>query len=138
MAVDCFTVSAHNRRDVFGTLHAPFYFERINTGVHQLRDQVDRIEVTRRQQKISRRIAEDIMSPAIHERIWKPAGLRAPAAIPAAPADHTAHQALPGITYAERAVYKTFDFYAAVRANRTNFFERKFTREYNARKSQLL
>ena len=94
IVIDRLPVRADNGRNILRTFHPALDLQRIYPCVEQLWNQVNGIQIARREQKVSGRIAEHISSCCIDQCIRKAAGLRTAAAIPTAPADHAAHQTL--------------------------------------------
>ena len=94
IVINRLSVRADNGRNILRTFHPPLYLQRIYPCIEQLWNQINGIQIARREQKISGRIAEHISSCCIDQCIRKAAGLRTAATIPAAPADHAAHQTL--------------------------------------------
>ncbi len=123
-------------RDVFRLLHAAFDFKRRDADLHELRQEVKRIEVFRREQEIAGRVSEHVLPCNIYERIRQAAGLGAAAAVAAAAADHAAHEALARVADAERAMRECLDFGVRTCDDFANLRQRKLTRQHDARKAE--
>ena len=104
--VDRLAIGMHNRCDILGALHASLDFQRINARIKQLRDEFDRIQIARREKEVPSRLPKYILSIGIDQCIGQTTGLRTAPAIAAAAADHAAHQTLPRVADAERAMYE--------------------------------
>ena len=94
IVIDRLSVRADNGRNILRPFHPPLDLQRIYPCVEQLWNQINGIQIARREQKISGRIAEHISSCCIDQCIREAAGLRTASTISTAPADHAAHQAL--------------------------------------------
>ena len=130
------TIGACGQRHIIGVLVAAFDLERGEADAHDLRDLAQRIEIARREQVA--RIAER-SSPAIHDQlVGQAAGLRALAAVGAAPAPGLRRETLTGVSHAQRAVNEDLEFAIGGGAYGAHLVERKLTRQGDAARAQLL
>ena len=115
-------VNLRHAEDVFRRLHAPLDLERFRPGGKQLGNAACHRQVFQTERII----------PAF---VGQPAGLRAHAAVAAAPAHHAAEQALPAVADAERAVDEGLDLDRRRFAERGEIFARQLARGDHACKA---
>ena len=138
MVVNRFTIRMHNRCNILGTLHPTFDFQRVNPRIKELRYKIYCIQITRREEKVACGFSQHIFSLRINHGVRQTAGLCTAPAIPAAAADHTAHQTLPRIADTKRAMHEALDLNMCIGTYMANFRNAKFTRQNNTRKSKFL
>ena len=102
-------VHRHDGRHVIGRFHAALDLKRRDAGSRQIGKQINRAEVLRREQMLTRRRKRVSLS-SIVQFVGQAARLRAQAAISGATPYHGGHEALTGITDAQRAVAERLDF----------------------------
>ena len=120
-------IGSGSERHVIGVLVAALDLERGDADFADLRDVAERVEIAGREQVA--RVAEGL-DFAVHDHlVGQPAGLRALAAVGAAPAPGLARETLPGVGHAQRAVDEDFEFAIGSLADGAYFGEREFARQ---------
>ena len=112
-AVEDATIHADHGKDVFGGFHATFDFEAVNAGGSQLYKHIDRAEVFRGKEMVALG-GKGVFHRCVVERIRKTACLGAHSPIRRTTADKRAHEALPRIADAKRAVPEAFSAHSAL------------------------
>ena len=92
-----FPVHCRDSRHIFRSFHTSFDLERIDPGLHKLRDQLQRTDILQAQ----------VMPFLSVSRIWQPAGLGTLPPVTAPPAQDTAQKTLSRVAVAQSPVDKT-------------------------------
>ncbi|MNM76406.1 hypothetical protein D3C81_882300 [compost metagenome] len=104
ITVNRFAVFAHHVSDVLRTFHPAFDFKRRHPRLNQLRHDVDRRQILRRQQVGY--IAHRLLFPVDHQVVRQATSLCTFAAVRRAPAPHLRRQTLTRIGHAQRPMHK--------------------------------
>ena len=129
------SVERRRRAHVLRPLQAPLDLQRVDPEPSELGHQRAGLEVLGREQ--IRAVAEIAPHPVDDHLVGQPAGLRARAAVGAAPADRLAGQALPRVRHAERPVHEDLHLHVGLGADGGDVSQRQLTREDHAADAQL-
>jgi hypothetical protein len=129
LAVQGRAVELRDDRHILGPLHATLDLDGGDAQLFQLAQLLDEAVVAQAQ-GVAR-----VLEPAVP--VGQAAGLRALAAVAAAPADHGGQVALPRIAHAERAVHKHLEFHGAAAGDARDLLARQLPRQHDAPEAQL-
>ena len=128
ISVNILPIHRGHPRGVLRAAHAAFDLQRVHARSDDFRQDIQRAQIAPRQ--------PGPLAPADGKR--QPAGLRAAPAVPAAPADETAHQALARVRIAERAVTEALDLEPGPFPDLPDFRQRQLARRHDPRHPEAL
>ena len=137
--VDIFSVERGDARCVMRTLHSTLYFERIDSRVDEIGEDLEDTEVSHGDRILLLPLPQaDLFSVRVKDRIGEPAGARAPAAVAAPAAEKARHQAPSRVGIAHGAVNKAFDLHGFLSLYGPDFFKGQLPGRYDSADAQFL
>ena len=129
-------IGGGGQRDIIGVLVAALDLERGDADLHDLGHLVQRVEVARREQVA--RVAQRLQAVVHDQLVGQAAGLRALAAVGAAPAPRLRREALAGVGDAERAVHEHLQLASRSGCGWRDVVERQLAGQHHAAHAELL